>query len=95
LGGPSAGLLVITTAWTGCRWGELAGLQRDHLPPFLVALLRKHFATTPGEFVFTSPLGYRLRRSTFDRRVFRPAVDGHLRKGRPTGYPPGCAGPAS
>lgn len=22
LGGPSAGLLVITAAWTGCRWGE-------------------------------------------------------------------------
>lgn len=30
-GGPSAKLLVITAAWTGCRWGELAGLQRDHL----------------------------------------------------------------
>jgi integrase len=31
LGGPSAGLLIITAAWTGCRWGELAGLQRDHV----------------------------------------------------------------
>jgi hypothetical protein len=31
LGGPSAGLLVITTAWTGCRWGEIVGLQRDHV----------------------------------------------------------------
>lgn len=31
LGGRSAGLLVITTAWTGCRWGEVAGLQRDHV----------------------------------------------------------------
>lgn len=31
LGGPCAGLLVITAAWTGCRWGELAGLQRDHI----------------------------------------------------------------
>jgi integrase len=31
LGGPSAGLLVITTAWTGCRWGEIAGLQRDQV----------------------------------------------------------------
>jgi hypothetical protein len=51
------------------------------LPPFLVALLREHLATMSGEFVFTSPLGYRLRRSTFDRRVFRPAVDGDLRKG--------------
>lgn len=124
LGGHSAGLLVITAAWTGCRWGELVGLQRDHLlldahrnhgelvidpdigalhesghqlwlgppktpasartitlPPLLVALLRTHLATLPGEFVFTSPPGYRLRRSTFDRRVFRPAVDGDLRKG--------------
>jgi integrase len=120
LGGPSAGLLVITAAWTGCRWGELAGLQRDHidllrrvividpehgalhesahglwlgppktpasartitLPPFLTELLREHLATTPDSFVFTSPLGCRLRRSTFDRRVFRPAVDGNARKG--------------
>lgn len=120
LGGPSAGLLVITTAWTGCRWSELAGLQRNHvhldrgaividpeigalhesahglwlgppktpasartisLPPFLVELLREHLATTNGSFVFTSRLGCRLRRSTFDRRVFRPAVDGNARKG--------------
>lgn len=28
LGGVSAFLLIITAAWTGCRWGELAGLQR-------------------------------------------------------------------
>lgn len=28
-GGPSAGLLVITAAWTSCRWGKLAGPQRD------------------------------------------------------------------
>jgi hypothetical protein len=29
-----------------------------------------------GSFVFTSSTGCRLRRSDFDRRVFRPAVDG-------------------
>ncbi|WP_083754180.1 tyrosine-type recombinase/integrase [Actinosynnema sp. ALI-1.44] len=119
-GGPSAGLLVITAAWTGCRWGELAGLQRDHLdldrgvltidpdtgalhesasrlwlgppktpasartvtlPPFLITLLRDYLAVAPGSFVFTSPLGCRLRRSTFDRRVFRPSVDGDARHG--------------
>jgi integrase len=119
-GGPSAGLLVITAAWTGCRWGELAGLQRDHLdldrgvlvvdpdtgalhesasrlwlgppktpasartitlPPFLITLLREYLEVAPGSFVFTSPLGCRLRRSTFDRRVFRPAVDGDHRHG--------------
>lgn len=31
LGGPSASLLIITAAWTGCRWGELTGLQRHHV----------------------------------------------------------------
>ncbi|HEU5470654.1 MAG TPA: site-specific integrase [Actinophytocola sp.] len=119
LGGPWAGLLVITTAWTGCRWGEMAGLQRDQvdldrgtitidpdigtlhesarrlclgppktpasartitLPPFLVTKLREHLRNHAEPFVFTSPQGYPLRRSTFDRRVFRPAVDGNLRK---------------
>lgn len=29
LGGRTARLLIITAAWTGCRWGELAGLHRD------------------------------------------------------------------
>jgi hypothetical protein len=27
---PALGLLVITAAWTGARWGELTGLHRDH-----------------------------------------------------------------
>ncbi|WP_222426682.1 tyrosine-type recombinase/integrase, partial [Amycolatopsis rhizosphaerae] len=31
LGGPTARLLIITAAWTGCRWGELAALHRDNL----------------------------------------------------------------
>ena len=31
LGGPTARLLIITAAWTGCRWGELASLHRDNL----------------------------------------------------------------
>ncbi|MDS0139273.1 MULTISPECIES: hypothetical protein [unclassified Amycolatopsis] len=31
LGGPIARLLIITAAWTGCRWGELAGLHRDNV----------------------------------------------------------------
>ncbi len=119
LGGRSAGLLVITTAWTGCRWGEIAGLQRDQVdldrgtitidpdlgalhesahrlwlgppktpasartitqPPFLITKLREHLANTAGSFVFTSPRGHPLRRSCFDRRVFRPAVDGDHRR---------------
>jgi hypothetical protein len=50
-------------------------------PPFLVTRLRDHLVTGGGPFVFTSPRGYPLRRSTFDRRVFRPAVDGNPRKG--------------
>ncbi|WP_156960549.1 tyrosine-type recombinase/integrase [Amycolatopsis taiwanensis] len=115
LGGRVAYLLVITAAWTGCRWGELAGLHHsqldlDHgvltidpflgalhecghrrwlgppkrpsaarritLPPFLVSLLREHMEIHPFEFVFTTPSGTWLWRSTFIRRVFRPAVDG-------------------
>jgi integrase len=31
LGGEAAGLLIITAAWTGCRWGELTGLHRNNL----------------------------------------------------------------
>lgn len=116
LGGFGSGLLVITAAWTGTRWGELAGLKRERvdlrrgriridrhtgclhegarsmwlgppktkasartitLPPFLTKLLRDYLATTDGEMVFTSPGGYWLRRSCFDRRVLRPAVDGN------------------
>ncbi|MEV7046619.1 site-specific integrase [Amycolatopsis sp. NPDC051061] len=115
LGGPIARLLVITAAWTGCRWGELAGLHRDNvdlrrgvlvidplvgalhesgsmrwlgppktrasartiaLPPFLVVLQREHLARHRYGFVFTTPSGTWLWRSTFLRRVFRPAVDG-------------------
>jgi len=120
LGGPSAGLLVITAAWTGCRWGEIAGLQRDHvdldrgvitidpdtgalhesahqlwlgppktpasartitLPPFLITQLRQHLAHSNSSFVFTTRHGHPLWRSTFDRRIFRPAVDGNASKG--------------
>lgn len=31
LRGETAGLLIITAAWTGCRWGELTGLRRDNI----------------------------------------------------------------
>ncbi len=31
LGGHIARLLIITAAWTGCRWGELTGLHRDNI----------------------------------------------------------------
>jgi integrase len=30
LAGPDAGLLILTAAWTGARWGELTGLHRDN-----------------------------------------------------------------
>lgn len=46
------------------------------LPPFLVALLQNHLATTHSEFVFTSPDGSWHRRSNFARRALRPAADG-------------------
>jgi integrase len=124
LGGPIARLLIITAAWTGCRWGELAGLHRDNidlqrglliidplvgalhesgamrwlgppktrasartiaLPPFLTALLREHLAQHRYGFVFTTPSGTWLWRSTFLGRVFRPAVDGSDASGTKAG----------
>ena len=116
LGGPVARLLIITAAWTGCRWGEVTGLHRRNvhlargvividpecgslhesrgrrwvgppktassartitLPPFLVAMLRDHLASHPYEYVFTTSSGTWLWRSTFNRRIFRPAIDGN------------------
>jgi integrase len=50
LGGPSAALLVITAAWTGCRWGELAGLQRHH-----VDLRRRTITINPTPGHSTNP----------------------------------------
>lgn len=47
------------------------------LPPFLVAMLRDHLASHPYEYVFTTPSGAWLWRSTFNRRIFRPAIDGN------------------
>lgn len=43
------------------------------LPPFLTELLRAHLARHRYELVFTTPSGTWLWRSTFLRRVFRPA----------------------
>jgi hypothetical protein len=51
------------------------------LPPFLVRLLRQHLETHPYEFVFTNACGSWLWRSTFDRRVSRPAIDGVRKPG--------------
>jgi hypothetical protein len=58
-----------------------ASARTISLPPFLITLLRDYIEAAPGSFAFTSPLDCRLRRSTFDRRVFRPAVDGDVRHG--------------
>jgi integrase len=116
LGGETAGLLIITAAWTGCRWGELSGLHRANvdldrgvliidprtgslhesahtrwlgspktassartitLPPFLISLLHKHLERHDNEFVFTAEGGTWLWRSTFIRRVLKPAVNGN------------------
>jgi integrase len=51
------------------------------LSPFLVGLLRRHLETHPFEFVFTNACGTWLWRSSFDRRVLRPAIDGGGRAG--------------
>ena len=48
-----------------------------------LALLRQHLARHPFEFVFTTPSGTWLWRSTFIRRVLRPAIDGNLTDPKP------------
>lgn len=58
-----------------------ASARTIKLPPFLTVMLREHLADNESSFVFTSPRGCPLWRGTFDRRVFRPAVDGDHRKG--------------
>jgi integrase len=30
---PASALMIVTAAWTGCRWGEIAGLQRRNTHP--------------------------------------------------------------
>lgn len=57
------------------------------LPPFLIELLREHLATTDNPFVFTTRTGRPIRRSTFDRRVFRPAADSDARRRLPAVRP--------
>ncbi|WP_162830130.1 hypothetical protein [Amycolatopsis palatopharyngis] len=46
------------------------------LPPFLIDLLQDHLNGQDGDFVFATLHRCWLRRSDFDRRVFRPAIDG-------------------
>jgi integrase len=51
------------------------GRRTIPLPPFLVQVLDDHIRRhASGEFVFTSPKGKLLHRSSFARRYFRPAV---------------------
>jgi len=47
------------------------------LPPFLVTMLHKHLDRHDNEFVFTAEGGTWLWRSTFIRRVLKPAVNGN------------------
>ncbi|WP_101435459.1 tyrosine-type recombinase/integrase [Amycolatopsis echigonensis] len=66
--------------WLG-RPKTPSSARRVALPPFLVGLLRRHLEVHPFEFVFTTSNGTWLWRSTFDRRVLRPAIDGRRRPG--------------
>jgi integrase len=82
---------------TGKRWvgppKTASSARRIALPPFLVDLLREHLATHPYEYVFTTRNGTWLWRSTFDRRVFRPAADGNLDQANPkVRTTPACPG---
>lgn len=127
--GSGGAVLTVTAAWTGCRWGELTGLQRFNMPlshpddgdtgcmiidpdigalhesddgrlalgppktdasartvtfpPFLVRLLRHHLTTHDHPHVFVTPDSNLHRRSNFNRRAFRPCVDGTVHMKRP------------
>src|SRR4029079_12785910 len=52
------------------------------IPPFLIGVLRKVLDGHDGEQVFTGERGGLLRRSTFNRRMWQPAVNGDARLGR-------------
>lgn len=53
------------------------------LPPFLVELLQEHLDSHDHEHVFTGRDGGLLRRSSFHRRTWRPALDGNPAKNLP------------
>ena len=66
------------------RTPETADSARDiHLPPLLIELLRQVLDSHDHDPVFTGARGCHHRRSSFTRRVFRPALDGNPTRGVP------------
>lgn len=61
--------------WLGPPKSDAAARRID-LPPFLLELLEEVMGSHDHQQVFASPTGRWLRRSNFDRRVWRPACDG-------------------
>ncbi|MBT8224500.1 MAG: site-specific integrase [Dactylosporangium sp.] len=57
-----------------------AAIRTIRIPPFLVAMLRKHLDSHDHEHVFTGRDGGLHRRFNFARRSWRPAADGNPRK---------------
>jgi integrase len=66
--------------WLGPPKSDAAARRID-LPPFLVELLEDIIDSHEHEQVFVSPTGRWLRRSNFNRRVWRPACDGDPDRG--------------
>ena len=61
---------------------------RDILvPPFLNDLLRTQLDSHDEDQIFTGERGGLLRRSTFSRRMWQPAVNGNPRRGHPAVLP--------
>lgn len=69
-----------------------ASARTIQLPPFLVLLLGDYLVGHEHPYVFTSIRGRWLRRSTFIRRVFRPAVDGNSDSATTVRTRPVCPG---
>jgi integrase len=68
------------TMWLGPPKSDAAARRID-LPPFLVELLEEIIDSHPHDQVFASPTGRWLRRSNFQRRLWRPACDGDPERG--------------
>lgn len=68
--------------WLGPPKSEAAARRID-LPPFLIDLLEEVIESHDYDQVFLSQTGRWLRRSNFDRRIWRPACDGDPTRGWP------------
>jgi hypothetical protein len=79
--GSAASLAANVAVAEPSAMGSYAAARRIDLPPFLIDLLGEVMDSHGHEQVFASPTGRWLRRSNFDRRIWRPVCDGDPARG--------------